>query len=175
MQLPEPSVSSDRLTTAATGTADLYKVCDSDELYDRTSTINTHASRTPSMPRHGVGSLSRSGQHLDVANNSNTYMSRRYNYRSRSDLGTLGRRTGSSTILDGSRPGPTTPTAPSWRRDALESLQRELDTISRSPVSPPGQSSRAPAQSYSADTGYANDTWKSSRHGQFEYGASLNS
>ncbi|GMS87185.1 hypothetical protein PENTCL1PPCAC_9360, partial [Pristionchus entomophagus] len=55
--------------------------------------------------------------------------SRRYNYRSRSDVGSP-RRYASQTLLDGARPGPSTPHA---KRDAIHTLQRELDTLSRSP------------------------------------------
>lgn len=54
---------------------------------------------------------------------------RRYNYRSRSDVGSP-RRYASQTLLDGARPGPSTPHA---KRDAIFTLQRELDTLSRSP------------------------------------------
>lgn len=97
--------------------------------------------------------------------------SRRYNYRSRSDLGVGGittpRRYASQTLLDGSRPGPTTP---HWRRDALESLQRELDTLSRSPTTTTAAAGGATAatiagrttpRGYSSDTGYMNDTVRS--------------
>ncbi|GMT18237.1 hypothetical protein PFISCL1PPCAC_9534, partial [Pristionchus fissidentatus] len=64
-----------------------------------------------------------------AAFNTDTY-SKRYNYlRSRSDLGSP-RRYASQTLLDGSRPGPSTPHA---KRDAIFTLQRELDTLSRSP------------------------------------------
>lgn len=59
---------------------------------------------------------------------SDTY-ARRYNYRSRSDVGSP-RRYASQTLLDGARPGPSTPHA---KRDAIFTLQRELDTLSRSP------------------------------------------
>ncbi len=80
--------------------------------------------------------------------------SRRYNYRSRSDVGSP-RRYASQTLLDGSRPGPTTPHA---RRDALHHLQRELDTLSRSP----DPRSATPRGGYSSDTGhYLNDTIRS--------------
>ena len=60
--------------------------------------------------------------------NTDTY-SKRYNYRSRSDVGSP-RRYASQTLLDGSRPGPSTPHA---KRDAIYTLQKELDTLSRSP------------------------------------------
>lgn len=69
--------------------------------------------------------------------------SKRYNYRSRSDVGSP-RRYASQTLLDGARPGPTTPHN---RRDALHSLQRELDSLSRSPDA-------TRAGGYSSDTGY---------------------
>ncbi len=89
--------------------------------------------------------------------------SRRYNYRSRSDMG---RRAGSQTLLEGSRPGPTTPT---WRREALETLQRELGSISRTPRTPVGASTARSgtdiARGYSSDTGYLNDTWRSGASG----------
>ncbi|KAI6201513.1 hypothetical protein M3Y96_00850200 [Aphelenchoides besseyi] len=79
---------------------------------------------------------------------SDTYSSsRRYNYRSRSDVESP-RRYASQTLLDGARPGPLTPHA---RRDALHSLQRELDSLSRSP-----DATRSPG--YASDTGYLNDT-----------------
>uniref|UniRef100_A0AC34QKY1 Fibronectin type-III domain-containing protein n=1 Tax=Panagrolaimus sp. JU765 TaxID=591449 RepID=A0AC34QKY1_9BILA len=75
--------------------------------------------------------------------------SKRYNYRSRSDVGSP-RRYASQTLLDGARPGPTTPHT---RRDALHTLQRELDSLSRSPDARVG--------GYSSDTGYLNDTMRS--------------
>ncbi|VDN03313.1 unnamed protein product [Thelazia callipaeda] len=77
--------------------------------------------------------------------------SRRYAYRSRSDMGGSPRRYASHTILDGARPGPSTPHA---RRNALHTLQRELDTLSRSP-------DRLTPRGYSSDTGYMNDTMRS--------------
>lgn len=58
-----------------------------------------------------------------------TSSSRRYNYRSRSDVN-QDKRYASQTLLDGNRPGPI---ASSSRRDALHTLQRELDSLSRSP------------------------------------------
>ena len=95
--------------------------------------------------------------------NTDTY-SRRYNYRSRSDMGPGGltpRRYASQTLLDGSRPGPTTP---HWRKDALETLQKELDTLSRSPA---GDRS---VKGYSSDTGYMNDTIRSRIQQGYDYG-----
>ncbi|MCP9258787.1 hypothetical protein DINM_001788 [Dirofilaria immitis] len=76
--------------------------------------------------------------------------SRRYTYRSRSDMGSP-RHYASQTLLDGTRPGPSTPHT---RRDALHTLQRELDTLSRSP-------DQLTARGYSSDTGYMNDTMRS--------------
>lgn len=106
-------------------------------------------------------------------NQYNDTFSRRYNYRSRSDVGAysadgLPRRYPSQTILDGVRPGPTTP---GHRREALETLQRELDTISRGSTAAGGRTSVArgtrgafavgeSARGYSSDTGYVNDTWR---------------
>uniref|UniRef100_A0A158R407 t-SNARE coiled-coil homology domain-containing protein n=1 Tax=Syphacia muris TaxID=451379 RepID=A0A158R407_9BILA len=75
--------------------------------------------------------------------------SRRYNYRSRSDMESP-RRYASQTLLDGARPGPSTPHA---RRDALNTLQRELDTLSRSP-------DRSTPHGYSSDTGYVNESMR---------------
>lgn len=78
--------------------------------------------------------------------------SRRYNYRSRSDVDSPRRYT-SQTLLDGARPGPITPHA---RRDALHSLQRELDSLSRSP------DAAARSAGYASDSGgYQNDTIRS--------------
>lgn len=84
--------------------------------------------------------------------------SRRYNYRSRSDMGSP-RRYASQTLLDGTRPGPSTPHT---RRDALHTLQRELDTLSRSP-------DRSTPRGYSSDTGYMNDTIRSRARGYSNY------
>ncbi|VDM43794.1 unnamed protein product [Toxocara canis] len=83
---------------------------------------------------------------------------RRYNYRSRSDMGSP-RRYASQTLLDGTRPGPSTPHT---RRDALHTLQRELDTLSRSP-------DRLTSRGYSSDTGYMNDTIRSRARGYSNY------
>ncbi|RCN43892.1 hypothetical protein ANCCAN_10093 [Ancylostoma caninum] len=86
--------------------------------------------------------------------------SKRYNYRSRSDVGSP-RRYASQTLLDGSRPGPSTPHA---RRDALSTLQRELDTLSRSP-------DRSTPRGYTSDTAY--DTVRSKARGgysNYDYG-----
>lgn len=77
--------------------------------------------------------------------------SKRYNYRSRSDVGSP-RRYASQTLLDGARPGPTTPHS---RKDALQSLQRELDSLSRSPAgTAAGASASNAGAGYSSDTGY---------------------
>ncbi|KAK0418386.1 hypothetical protein QR680_013533 [Steinernema hermaphroditum] len=99
----------------------------------------------------GASYISR-GSGLDRAGATDTF-SRRYNYRSRSDVGSP-RRYASQTLLDGVRPGPTTPHV---RRDALSTLQRELDTLSRSPRA------AGAVGGYSSDTGYLNDTIRSSR------------
>lgn len=87
--------------------------------------------------------------------------SRRYTYRSRSDMGSP-RHYASQTLLDGTRPGPSTP---HMRRDALHTLQRELDTLSRSP-------DHLTARGYSSDTGYMNDTIRSRTraYSNYDYG-----
>lgn len=87
---------------------------------------------------------------LDKQGISDNYSSRRYNYRSRSDVGSP-RRYASQTLLDGARPGPTTPHS---RKDALQSLQRELDSLSRSP---------AAAAGYNSDTAAMNNSTYESR------------
>lgn len=102
----------------------------------------SYISRTSAMDRQGT----------------DTY-SKRYNYRSRSDVGSP-RRYASQTLLDGARPGPTTPHT---RRDALHTLQRELDSLSRSP------DAAARAAGYSSDTGYL-DSMRSRRGEQSSYG-----
>ncbi|VDN57315.1 unnamed protein product [Dracunculus medinensis] len=84
--------------------------------------------------------------------------SQRYNYRSRSDMGSP-RRYASQTLLDGIRPGPS---ASHIRRDALHTLQKELDTLSRSP-------DRSTPRGYSSDTGYMNDTFRSRARGYSNY------
>jgi hypothetical protein len=129
--------------------------------------------RRTGPPMHTSGTL-RSQTGTAGGHNTDTYSSRRYHYRSRSDLQPPPRRYASQTILDGARPGPTAGGGGTWRRDALENLQRELDTLSRSPVSPPDRrpvgSARPPipggtefARGYSSDTGYMNDTVRSAR------------
>lgn len=98
------------------------------------------------------------------------FSSRKYNYRSRSDVGSP-RRYASQTLLDGARPGPTTPHS---RKDALQSLQRELDSLSRSPAG--GASGvGGVAAGYNSDTGYLESSLAnrsgSSRHRQaYDYG-----
>ncbi|CAJ0941669.1 unnamed protein product, partial [Mesorhabditis belari] len=91
---------------------------------------------------------------------------RRYNYRSRSDMGSP-RRYASQTLLDASRPGPSTPHA---RRDALATLQKELDTLSRSPQGGYASDSAAGYDSVrSKARGYSNydyDTFQSSQQQQ---------
>uniref|UniRef100_A0A914W0E7 Fibronectin type-III domain-containing protein n=1 Tax=Plectus sambesii TaxID=2011161 RepID=A0A914W0E7_9BILA len=126
-----------------------------DELY-QSSSRNRYTSGT------GAGSYISRGSASAADRNTDTF-SRRYNYRSRSDIGPGGlatpRRYASQTLLDGSRPGPTTP---HWRRDALESLQRELDTLSRSPTTTGAADRSTPiARGYASDTGYMNDTIRS--------------
>lgn len=94
----------------------------------------------------------------------NDTFARRYQYRSRSDIGaqsgTLARRYGSQTLLEGPRPGPSTPAD---RREALEALQRELNTLGRSGAPKPYTSTRgrsADYRGYSSDTA-GGDTWRS--------------
>lgn len=79
------------------------------------------------MSHAGSSYLSRAAQDAQVGG-TDTY-AKRYNYRSRSDVGSP-RRYASQTLLDGSRPGPSTPHA---KRDALHTLTKELDSLSRSP------------------------------------------
>jgi len=86
---------------------------------------------------------------------------KRYNYRSRSDVGSP-RRYASTTLLDGSRPGPSTPHA---RRDALSTLQRELDTLSRSP-------DRSTPRGYTSDTPYDSVRSKARGYSNYDYGIS---
>jgi len=81
---------------------------------------------------------------------------RRYNYRSRSDMGSP-RRYASQTLLDGSRPGPATPHA---RRDALHHLQRELDNLSS-----PDPRSATPRGGYGSDTGHLTESLRSRARG----------
>lgn len=132
-----------------------WQSCVADELY-QSSSRNRYASGT------GAGSYISRASASAADRNTDTF-SRRYNYRSRSDIGPGGlatpRRYASQTLLDGSRPGPTTP---HWRRDALESLQRELDTLSRSPTTTAAGDRATPtARGYASDTGYLNDTIRS--------------
>ncbi|CAJ0579194.1 unnamed protein product, partial [Mesorhabditis spiculigera] len=90
---------------------------------------------------------------------------KRYNYRSRSDVGSP-RRYASQTLLDASRPGPSTPHA---RRDALATLQRELDTLSRSPGGYASDSAAGYDSVRSKARGYSNydyDTFRSSTQQQ---------
>lgn len=91
---------------------------------------------------------------LDKQGVSDNYSSRRYNYRSRSDVGSP-RSYASQTLLDGARPGPTTPHS---RKDALQSLQRELDSLSRSPAG-----ATSAAAGYSSDTAAMNNSTYESR------------
>jgi hypothetical protein len=149
--------------------------CVADELY-QSSSRNRYTSGT------GAGSYISRGSASAADRTGVDTFSRRYNYRSRSDIGPGGlatpRRYASQTLLDGSRPGPTTP---HWRRDALESLQRELDTLSRSPTTTAAADRSTPiARGYASDTGYMNDTIRSrtgvSGHGysnNYDYGRRL--
>ena len=84
--------------------------------------------------------------------------SKRYNYRSRSDVGSP-RRYASQSLLDGSRPGPSTPHV---RKDALHTLQKELDTLSRSP-------DRSTPRGYTSDTANVYDTVRSKARGYSNY------
>lgn len=87
------------------------------------------------------------------------------------------RRYPSQTLLDGVRPGPATS---AHHREAVETLQRELGSISRnrtpvtSPTSGPSAAYRRAAadaragelaRGYSSDTGYLYDTYRSGRQG----------
>lgn len=113
-----------------------------------------------------------------------TYASRRYNYRSRSDMGNFvaasPRRYGSQTILDAPRPGPATSAT---RREALDNLQRELNNISRgstmtrtartmSPEAiPPPRLNRYTdvSRGYTSDTGAAHESMLSERYSNQRY------
>ncbi|CAB3401714.1 unnamed protein product [Caenorhabditis bovis] len=112
------------------------------------------------MSHAGSSYLSRAAQEAS-ATGTDTY-AKRYNYRSRSDVGSP-RRYASQTLLDGSRPGPSTPHA---RRDALQTLQKELDTLSRSP-DVRGATPRT-AAGYTSDTN-AYDTVRSKARGYSNY------
>uniref|UniRef100_A0A915K3I3 Uncharacterized protein n=1 Tax=Romanomermis culicivorax TaxID=13658 RepID=A0A915K3I3_ROMCU len=125
----------------------------------------------------------RSTERTSINQYNDTY-SRRYNYRARSDLGSLPRRYPSQTLLDGVRPGPATP----HYREAVETLQRELGSLSKSglgtgAVGRASSSYRRPAGTmgagYSSDTGYnLYDTVKTIRpqpatdQGDFRYTSS---
>ncbi|CAI4231782.1 unnamed protein product [Auanema sp. JU1783] len=112
--------------------------------------------RDEQRSRHASGNLNGSSYITRAAadrQGTDTY-SKRYNYRSRSDVGSP-RRYASQTLLDGSRPGPSTPHA---RRDALHTLQKELDNISRSP-------DRATPRGYLSDNNQY-DTVRSKARGQ---------
>ncbi|ULU01578.1 hypothetical protein L3Y34_001716 [Caenorhabditis briggsae] len=137
---------------------------------------NREAAHQSSSYLQTGGTLSRSRHHMSHAGSS--YLSRaaqdaqigtdtyakRYNYRSRSDVGSP-RRYASQTLLDGSRPGPSTPYA---RRDALHTLTKELDSLSRSPdvrgATPRGTTSAG----YGSDTN-AYDTVRSRARGYSNY------
>ena len=83
---------------------------------------------------------------------SESYSRSARHYRSRSELGSP-RRYASQTLLDGTRPGPS---APHSRRDALQSLQRELDSLSRSPRTT-AATAAAEFPAASAASGYTSD------------------
>lgn len=119
------------------------------------------------MSHAGSSYLSRAAQ--DAQTGTDTY-AKRYNYRSRSDVGSP-RRYASQTLLDGSRPGPSTPHA---RRDALHTLQKELDTLSRSPEVRGATPRGATSAGYGSDTN-AYDTVRSRARGysNYDYGLFL--
>ncbi|KAI6240848.1 hypothetical protein M3Y99_00392200 [Aphelenchoides fujianensis] len=108
------------------------------------------ATTSADRQRHTSGTSFRTDGLEERINESSYSSSRRYNYRSRSDVES-DRRYASQTLLDGARPGPLTPHA---RRDALHSLQRELDSLSRSPDA-------TRSAGYASDTGFLNDTIRS--------------
>uniref|UniRef100_A0A913IDA2 Fibronectin type-III domain-containing protein n=1 Tax=Strongyloides stercoralis TaxID=6248 RepID=A0A913IDA2_STRER len=79
---------------------------------------------------------------------------RPYKYRSRSDIGSP-RRYASQTLLSGARPGPSTPHS---KLDALHTLQKELDTLSRSP-----------GGGYTSDTGYFKSKGTGQGYSNYDY------
>ncbi|KRY42983.1 Phosphatidylinositol phosphatase PTPRQ, partial [Trichinella spiralis] len=94
--------------------------------------------RDASTPLSGRRTLSgdrERSRHTSIQQYNDTF-SRRYQYRSKSDLSPYGyavpRRYPSQTILDGVRPGPT---APGSRREAVETLQKELSSAYKSGIS----------------------------------------
>ena len=113
------------------------------------------------MSHAGSSYLSRAAQDAQIG--TDTY-AKRYNYRSRSDVGSP-RRYASQTLLDGSRPGPSTPHA---RRDALHTLTKELDSLSRSPDVRGATPRGTTAAGYGSDTN-AYDTVRSRARGYSNY------
>ncbi|KRX64845.1 Phosphatidylinositol phosphatase PTPRQ [Trichinella sp. T9] len=94
--------------------------------------------RDASTPLSGRRTLSgdrERSRHTSIQQYNDTF-SRRYQYRSKSDLSPYGyampKRYPSQTILDGVRPGPT---APGSRREAVETLQKELSSAYKSGIS----------------------------------------
>jgi hypothetical protein len=76
-------------------------------------------------------------------------------HRSRSELGSPPHRYASQTLLDAPRPGPHAPHA---RKDALQSLQRELDSLTRSPPRPGAEASTGATGATTTGGGYSSDT-----------------
>ncbi|CAD5222389.1 unnamed protein product [Bursaphelenchus xylophilus] len=101
--------------------------------------------------------------------------SKRYNFKSRSDLNQQDRRYASQTLLDGARPGPI---ASHSRREALHSLQRELDNLSRSPAG--GYSSDYAQETIRSrggqrlGSGYSNYDYDSYNRSDQRFGSSVN-
>lgn len=77
--------------------------------------------------RHTSGASYQSRAEQQAEQQARRQQHQQHQYRSRSDL-ERDRRYASQTLLDGARPGPI---ASHSRRDALHSLQRELDSLSR--------------------------------------------
>ncbi|CDW52276.1 protein sidekick [Trichuris trichiura] len=117
---------------------------------------------TPLSSRRTLSS-ERDRIHRTEINQYNDTFSRRYQYRSKSDLSsynyTLPKRYPSQTILDGIRPGPVMPGA---RREAVETLQRELRAggIDRAPVGSisKGKYRTETSQSYGSDSAFTEST-----------------
>jgi hypothetical protein len=126
----------------------------SDAVNTSTTAAASSSQQKSERQRHTSGHsyAASAGEHDQRLVSESYTSSRRYNYRSRSDVDSP-RRYASQTLLDGARPGPITPHA---RRDALHSLQRELDSLSRSP------DAAARSAGYASDSGgYQNDTIRS--------------
>ena len=122
--------------------------------------VESSEQRTEARSRHasGTGGSSYITRAAADRQGTDTY-SKRYNYRSRSDVGSP-RRYASQTLLDGSRPGPSTPHA---RKDALHTLQKELDTLSRSP-------DRSTPRGYTSDNVYDTVRSKARGYSNYDYG-----